>query len=265
MLTEKTLNIFFKEVAKQHDVLLSEGLHLPHGTKSAKVVTHTDLDGVTSGISMVQQLVKQGIPKERITIEFANYGDDDKEKDLHTEKFRQNKSGQYVGVTDFAKLPKVKPFKIWNTLFNFKGDSRALLNLLQRDWSSYSQEKFDKEIIDTYKIPVGKFTSGNLKKLLEAFKAYNELKAYAAKNKKFTGFTPATMQNIQELSFPIVNPQFLSDHHSNEQGALSGGKTGEIATGAKSEAEFFANKYTPGLWSQADLKAISMVDSAGYT
>ena len=93
MLTEKTLNIFFKEVAKQHDVLLSEGLHLPHGTKSAKVVTHTDLDGVTSGISMVQQLVKQGIPKERITIEFANYGDDDKEKDLHTEKFRQNKSG----------------------------------------------------------------------------------------------------------------------------------------------------------------------------
>ena len=265
MLTEKTLNIFFKEVAKQHDSLLSEELHLPHGTKSAKVVTHTDLDGVTSGISMVQQLIKQGIPKERITIEFANYGDDDKEKDLHTEKFRQNKPGQYVGVTDFAKLPKVKPFKIWNTLFNFKGDSRALLNLLQRDWSSYSQEKFDKEIIDTYKVPVGKFTSGNLKKLLEAFKAYNELKAYAAKNKKFTGFTPATMQNMQELSFPIVNPQFLSDHHSNEQGALSGGKTGEIATGAKSEAEFFANKYTPGLWSQTDLKAISMVDSAGYT
>lgn len=265
MLTEKTLNIFFGRDINQSSIPLNEGLHLPHGTKSAKVVTHTDLDGVTSGISMVQQLIKQGIPKERITVEFAQYGDEDKEKDEHTEKFRQSKPGQFVGVTDFAKLPKVKPFKIWNTLFNFKGDSRALLNLLQRDWKTYSQEKFDKEIIDTYKVPVGKFTNGNLKKLLEAFKAYNELKDYAEKNKKFTGFTPVTMQNIQELSFPVVNPQFLSDHHSNEQGALSGGKTGEIATGAKSEAEFFANKYTPGLWSQSDLKAISTVDSAGYT
>lgn len=42
MLTEKALNIFFKEVAKQHDSLLSEELHLPHGTKSAKVVCHVD-------------------------------------------------------------------------------------------------------------------------------------------------------------------------------------------------------------------------------
>lgn len=42
MLTEKTLNIFFKGVANQHDKLLSEGLHLPHGTKSAKVICHVD-------------------------------------------------------------------------------------------------------------------------------------------------------------------------------------------------------------------------------
>lgn len=214
---------------------------------------------------MVQQLIKQGIPKERITVEFAQYGDEDKEKDAHTDKFRTSKKGEYIGVTDFAKLPKVRPFKLWNTLFNFKGDSSALLNLLQRDWSAYSQEKFNKEIIDTYKIQVGKFTNGNLKSLLEAFKAYNALKDYASKNKKFTGFTPATMQNIKELSFPIVNPQFLSDHHSNETGALSGGKTGEVAASSPSEAELFANKYAPGLWSQADLKAISMVDSAGYT
>lgn len=42
MLTEKTLNIFFKEVSNQHGTLLCEGLHLPHGTKSAKVVCHVD-------------------------------------------------------------------------------------------------------------------------------------------------------------------------------------------------------------------------------
>lgn len=42
MLTEKTLNIFFKEVLNQHGALLREDLHLPHGTKSAKVVCHVD-------------------------------------------------------------------------------------------------------------------------------------------------------------------------------------------------------------------------------
>lgn len=46
MLTEKMLNnfnyIFSKEVANQHDALLQEDLHLPHGTKSAKVVCHVD-------------------------------------------------------------------------------------------------------------------------------------------------------------------------------------------------------------------------------
>ena len=262
MITENFLNNFNYIFSNK---IISESLHLPHGTKSAKVVCHVDLDGVTSGISMVQQLIKQGVPKERITVEFAQYGDEDKEKDGHTDKFRTEKKGEYIGVTDFAKLPKAKPFKIWNTLFNFRGDSRALLNLLQRDWTSYSQEKFDQEIIDTYKIKVGKFTKGNLKNLLEAFKAYNELKAYAAKNKNFKVFTPANLQNIQELSYPVVNPQFLSDHHSNETGALSGGKTGEIAANSPSEAELFANKYAPGLWSQTDLKAISMVDSAGYT
>ena len=69
-------------LTKFRNKIINEELHLPHGTKSAKVITHVDLDGVTSGITMVQQLIKQGIPKERITVEFANYGDDDKEKDL---------------------------------------------------------------------------------------------------------------------------------------------------------------------------------------
>lgn len=261
MLTEKNLNIFS---ANRCDKVLNENLHLPHGTSSAKIVCHVDLDGVTSGISMVQQLIKQGIPKERITVEFAQYGDDEKEKNVHTDKFRTNKKGEYIGVTDFAKLPKVKPFKIWDTLFNFKSDPSALLKLLQRDWREYNQKKFNEEISSNFKFQENKFTEGTLKKLLEAFKAYNDLASYAKKNKNFN-FEPITLANIKDYSYPLVNPQFVSDHHSNEQGSLSGGKTGEIATGAKSEAEFFANKYTPGLWSQADLKAISMVDSAGYT
>ena len=86
MLTENLLNNFNHVFANR---LISESLHLPHGTKSAKVVCHVDLDGVTSGISVVQQLVKQGIPKERITVEFAQYGDEDKDKNFDKRSFRK--------------------------------------------------------------------------------------------------------------------------------------------------------------------------------
>ena len=60
--------------------ILNEEFHLPNGTKSVKLVTHVDLDGLVSGISTVQQLIKQGIPKDRIVIEFAQYGDEKKDK-----------------------------------------------------------------------------------------------------------------------------------------------------------------------------------------
>ena len=134
-------------LTKFRNKIINEELHLPHGTKSAKVITHVDLDGVTSGITMVQQLIKQGIPKERITVEFAQYGDEDKDKNFKN-KFKENKKGQYVGVTDFAKLPKVKPFKIWNSLFDFKGDSKKLGALFVNAKGKYkdiSQEDFNKK------------------------------------------------------------------------------------------------------------------------
>ena len=261
MITEGILNKFRNNI-------INEELHLPHGTKSAKVICHVDLDGVTSGITMVQQLIKQGIPKERITVEFAQYGDEEKDKNFKN-KFEESKKGQYVGVTDFAKLPKIKPFKTLNGLMDFKADDndkKYLINLLTRfNFSKTSQEDFNKKILSANKkIVENKFTEGHLKKLLEVLKAYTALKDYSRKNKKFKVEVP-TMENIETFSIPLVNPQFVSDHHANEEGALSGGKTGEIATGSPSEAEFFANKYAPGMWSQEDLKAISVVDSANYT
>ena len=253
-------------LTKFRNKIINEELHLPHGTKSAKVICHVDLDGVTSGITMVQQLIKQGIPKERITVEFAQYGDEEKDKNFKN-RFTESKKGQYVGVTDFAKLPKVKPFKIWNSLFEFKGDSKKLISLFvnnKRKYKDISQEEFNKKMISFYNIKSNKFTNGNLEKLLEALRAYESLKEYSNKNKNFK-FPVPTLENIESFSFPLVNPQFVSDHHSNEGGALSGGKTGEIDTGSPSEAEFFANKYANGMWSQEDLKAISAVDSANYT
>ncbi len=252
MLTENTLKIFN---------IISEDIHLPHGTKSAKIVCHVDLDGVTSGISMVNQLVKQGIPRERITVEFAQYGDEDKEKKAHTQKFVGRK-GEFVGVTDFAKLPTVCPWQIFRKLTSFKGTPAALLNILHASYES--KANFEAAINKQFTIQTTKWTSRDFNDLYEAYRAYKALEKLYVRNKKVP-FTEATAQNIQTLKYPLVTPDFVSDHHSNEQGALNGGQRGEIATGSPSEAEFFANKYTPGLWSQDDLKAISMVDSAGYT
>lgn len=259
MITETIFNRFRKNI-------ISEELQLPRGTKSAKIVCHADLDGVTSGITMVQHFIKLGIPKERITVEIAQYGDENTQKDAHTQKFRADKKGQYVAVVDFAKFPKVTPFKIWNSLFEFKGDEKKLFSLFRADYENISQEEFNKKMISFYNIKVNKFTEGTLKKLLEAFKAYTALKKYAEKNKKSDKFkfTPVSLETVKEYSYPLVNPDFVSDHHSNQQGALSGGKTGEIAVESPSEAENLAKRYVHGIWSPEDIKAISVIDSAGY-
>ncbi len=245
MITETILNRFRKNI-------ISEELHLPHGTKSAKLVCHVDLDGVTSGISMVHQLVKQGIPKERITIEFAQYGDEKKDKNFD-DRFN-GKKGQYIGVTDFAKLPKAKPFDTINKLCGFKANANELKSFISsKDFSKINYKEFEKEVREKFNVIDNKFTEASMK----AF--YKELKAFSLlKNKP-------ELNNIKELEYPLVTPDFVSDHHSNEDGSLSGGKQGEIGVKSPSENEIMANKYAPGFWSKSDIDAISMVDSANYS
>ena len=248
MITESILKKFRSSI-------ISESIHLPHGTRSAKIVCHTDLDGVVSGISMVSQLVKQGIPRNRITVEFAQYGDEEKQKDKFTDKF-EGRKGEYVGVTDFAKFPKAKPFEIFNQLMGFKGDKKEFVDFMKsRDFSKMTSNEFSELFIEKFKPEQNKFTNGSIEKLFRALSAYYKL------SKK----PLLAVASIANLQYPLVEPQFVSDHHSNEQGALSGGKRGEIEVKSPSEAEFFANKYAPGLWSKEDLEAVSMVDSAGYT
>ena len=248
MITESILKKFRSSI-------ISESIHLPHGTRSAKIVCHTDLDGVVSGISMVSQLVNQGIPRNRITVEFAQYGDEEKQKDKFTDKF-EGRKGEYIGVTDFAKFPKAKPFEIFNQLMGFKGDKKEFVDFMKsRDFSKMTSNEFSELFIEKFKPEQNKFTNGSIGKLFRALSAYYKL------SKK----PLLAVASIANLQYPLVEPQFVSDHHSNEQGALSGGKRGEIEVKSPSEAEFFANKYAPGLWSKEDLEAVSMVDSAGYT
>ena len=71
-----------------------------------------------------------------------------------------------------------------------------------------------------------------------------------------------TNSNVEEYSIAVVKPDFGSDHHSNDDGVLSAAKRGDLAVSSPSEAEFFANKYAPGLWSKDDLKAMSLLKKA---
>lgn len=246
MLTEKNLRKFKK--------VLNEEIHLPHNTKNAKVVTHVDLDGLVSGISMVKQLEKQGIPNNRIVIDMAQYGDEKKSKNF-TGKF-ENKKNQFVGVTDFAKLPKAKPFDSFNKLLDFQAGKhkKEIVDFINsKDFTKVSFSDFEKELKNRFNFKEGKFTKSNIRELYLAFKGYSR-----NKNVK------ATIDNIEELDYPTVVPDMVDDHHTNENNALSGGKRGEIAADSPSEAERFADKYSPGLWSKEDLDAVSMIDSANY-
>lgn len=242
--------------------ILTEMIHLPHGIKSAKVVTHVDLDGAVSAISLINQLVKQGIPKERITLEFAQYGDDEKVKKLgkfEADKFQAKNKHQFVGVTDYAKYPKEKPWDLFNRLMGFHGNKVAFVKFMNsRDWSKIANKEDFKSILEkTFKVEQNKFTDKTVETL------YRTLKAYSEWGKKDEG--EATVGNIEKMSIALAKPDFGSDHHSNEQGALSAAKRGDLAAESPSEAELFADKYSPGLWGKDDIKAVSMVDSAGYS
>lgn len=259
MLTESIINLFKNKITPN---ILDEELHLPHGTKSAKVICHVDLDGVVSGISMVQQLVKQGIPKERISVEFAQYGDDEKQKKLgqkEASKFQPKNKHQWVGVTDYAKYPKCKFWEVQNKLMSFHGDKQAFVSFANsRDWSKVANVEDFKHVYEkTFHPKETKFTEKSIDEM------YDGLKAYSNWGKKDVG--EMTVENVEKYSCAVVKPDFGSDHHSNEDGALSKSQRGEVAVNSPSEAEFFANKYAPGMWGQDDLKAVSMVDSAGYT
>ena len=109
ILSETLMNNFDRSILNEEDLQLK-------GKTSAKVITHKDTDGLISGIVMVQALMKRGIPKDRITVKFAQYGDDDQSY----EKFLPKNNSEYVAVTDFAKFPKVKVYDVFNILVGWE-------------------------------------------------------------------------------------------------------------------------------------------------
>ena len=249
ILSETLMNNF------SNNILAEEGGIPLKGKTSAKVITHKDTDGLISGITMVHALEKRGIPRDRITIKFAQYGDDDKSY----EKFLAKNDKEYVSVTDFAKFPKVKVYDVFQTLLGWPKDGMyKFKSFAKKDFKSMKLDTFKKEFRDNYSPKENKFTDDSLTSLFYGMKVLqDELKSGKAS-------LSGTSDDLRQLKMVTAKPNTVEDHHDNSNGSLSGGETGEIEIHSPSEASHLANKYIPGAWSKEDLEAVDMIDSAGY-
>ncbi len=86
----------------ENELLNESGIRIPKGTQAAKVIFHEDLDGVMSAILTVNQLVRQGIPKDKIRLASIQFGNNN---ELVKKKLSASK-GQMVALVDFPRLPK---------------------------------------------------------------------------------------------------------------------------------------------------------------
>lgn len=249
ILSETLMNNF------SNNILAEEGGIPLKGKTSAKVITHKDTDGLISGITMVHALEKKGIPRDRITIKFAQYGDDDKSY----EKFLAKNDKEYVSVTDFAKFPKVKVYDVFQTLLGWPKDGMyKFKSFAKKDFKSMKLDTFKKEFRDNYSPKENKFTDDSLTSLFYGMRTLqDELKSGKSS-------LSGSSSDLRKLKMITAKPNTVEDHHENSNGSLSGGDNGEIAIHSPSEASHLANKYIPGAWSKEDLEAIDMIDSAGY-
>jgi len=237
------------------NILAEEGGIPLRGKTSAKIITHKDTDGLISGITMVHALERRGIPRDRITIKFAQYGDDDKSY----EKFLAKNDKEYVSVTDFAKFPKVKVYDVFQTLLGWPKDGMyKFKSFAKKDFKSMKLDAFKKEFRDDYSPKENKFTDDSLTSLFYGMRVLQD----ELKSGKST--LNGSSNDLRKLKMVTAKPNTVEDHHDNSNGSLSGGETGEIEIHSPSEASHLANKYIPGAWSKEDLEAVDMIDSAGY-
>lgn len=235
-------------------MLLNEsGIRLPKGTKSAKIITHSDLDGFMSALLIYNQLIRQGIPGDRINIKFVQYGDND----LLDKATRKNKT-QALLSCDFSAFPKVDMPSTWNS-FARSLDKENNKFVYPDKNSSY--EAFKKENIN--KAP-------SFKTISDFLKRYNPSALLLTKPKDSSvrialdNFIKGWKAYKGNDDVTLTDMDYTSDHHENTKGDLVPGKSGKIGAEYKSDAEHIATVAAQGLMGWDDIEAISRVDSAGY-
>lgn len=240
-------------------MLLNEsGIRLPKGTKSCKICTHKDLDGFVSGLLLYNQLIRQGIPADRINIKFVQYG----ENDLLDKATRKNKT-QATLSSDFSAYPVVDMEEKWNSFAKsyskeenrtYPPKGKASFETFKNSYL-YRKPSF-KDIANFLKehnpdaLLLTKPKDSSVRIALEDF--MNAWKAWSEKG-----------GDTSKVS--LTDMDYISDHHSNEKGDLVSGKSGKIgADKYRSDTEHIATVAAQNLMNWDDVEAISRVDSATY-
>lgn len=265
MITEKLINLFEAHTVnqKEHREELKQyrggDIHMDHNKKSVRLLTHKDLDGIVSAVLLVHKFESQGIPKDRIVINFGQYGDKPEEILKGTERKNNH---EFTAGTDFSALPSIDMWDSFNKLMSFKADPARVCSFINAtDWSKKSKQTFLFNI-KKFKYEQTEFTQKNLDDLYRAIRVYSANKSDTADDWRKT----FTVQNIKNHArVPLVITDFMSDHHDNSAKRLVAGAQGEIGVQSASNAGLIARKYCPGVMDEKDIEAVNMADSAGYT
>lgn len=243
---------------------IRSGIKIDRNKTSVKLFSHVDLDGMVSSTLMVNKLVQMGIPKDRITIKFAQYGYD--ESDLVNAGSTQKRHEMTMG-TDFSAFPRVDVFKVMNQMMSFQADPyKCVLFINKKDWSTVSEKEFKDEVMKDMKPEESKWLDGNISTLYSTLRIYSKYKSSSKGNGYEEWMEPFNARNVKvHPKVPTARPDFILDHHDNSGNKLTKGLSGAIAIEAPSNAGFIAKKYCPGMMDDSDIAAVNMADSAGYT
>ena len=275
LLTEKVFNKFKSKVNSNRIVIteemLNEGIKLNQevektlkdgldkvieGKKHIQLLTHVDLDGICSAIAIVQYLKKKGYSNDNITVTFGQYGD---KKLKIKETPTKNKA---VIVSDFGKLSTVKIFDEFQIMsnFGFTNQKYKLVEYLNKtDFTKYSVEDLVKDMKTIFRI-VPKSEEAfkkSAKKLLAPLKIYSEIKTRTQ-----NPIDKITVGNIESYRLQNSNPDYVVDHHNNDDKNLRGGENGLLDIETPSNAAALGKIL--GVFSAADCDAINMIDGAQY-
>lgn len=235
-------------------LLQESGIQLPKKTKSVKVLAHSDFDGFVSALLTTKQLLRQGIPVNRITIEWVQYSDND----LLDKATKKNPFQTIVSV-DFSAYPTADLEYLFSVLTRSSGNYKEKFETKYQG----SFQHFEKNLLP--KKPsedaVRNYILTNVGDTADLFKNPNKVK------KEFEMF----MKGIKNFSgktnkIPITDIDYASDHHDNVKGDLVSGKYGSIGkTDFKSDAEHIATVSAQNLMNWDDVQEVSKIDSARYT
>lgn len=221
--------------------------------KSAKIFAHRDLDGLVSAVLTYNQLLKQGIPKENITIKGVQYGDE-----LEKKLGKKPNERKLVAMVDFATFDSAFAFtkkevskKSLEELGAKQNEHKRLLNLLKtKEVEGAPQEEINKlkneiekaekiaqEALSSAQSPVVKYETA--KRIRPDFWSDHHILRIDYTDRKIYG-----------VDYPSVAP-------------MKQGRPGQ--TEFKSEAEHLLTKHIDStIMDPSDIKAVSVIDSAGY-